>query len=209
MPESHLRAWRRVRRTPRHAALAAGVVVLTLTAAGCSSTGSSDSSAGSTRFVQGNGDISRAAQGHRPQVPNISGTTVDGKSLNLADYRGKVIVVNVWGSWCAPCRAEAPELEKAYKATKSKGVEFVGINTRDLAKANAIAFERDLGTTYPSLFDPQGKLLLKFPSGTLTLQSIPSTIVVDRKGGIAVRAAAALTEGQLLEMINPVAAEKS
>jgi thiol-disulfide isomerase/thioredoxin len=209
MPESRPRAWRRARRTPRHVSLAAGVAVLALTAVGCSSTGSGTSSGSSTRFVQGTGDISRAAQGHRPQVPDISGGTVDGKTLNLADYRGKVVVVNVWGSWCAPCRAEAPGLEKVYQSTKSEGVEFIGINTRDLAKDNALAFERNFGITYPSLFDPQGKLLLKFPNGTLTLQSIPSTIVVDRKGGIAVRAAAGLTEEKLQAMLAPVIAEKS
>lgn len=185
-----------------------GVAVLAV--AGCSSSTDSGGTGGSgTRFVQGNDEISRAAAGQRPKAPGISGQTIEGKTLKLSDYRGKVVVLNVWGSWCAPCRAEAPGMEKVYKDTKSRGVQFIGINTRDFDKGNAQAFYRSYGLTYPSLYDPEGRLLLKFPRGTLSPQSIPSTIVIDRDGRIAARASDALDEKKLHGMIDPLLSEKS
>jgi peroxiredoxin len=196
-----------VRRISFRAVLLTGAAALAL--AGCSSADESGGSAGSgTRFVQGDDSISRAAAGQRPQAPDITGTTLDGKPLKFADYRGKVIVVNVWASWCPPCRAEASGLEKVYKNTQSQGVEFIGINTRDPQKENAQAFYRTYGITFPSLYDPEGKLLLKFPKGILSPQSIPSTLVIDRKGRIAARASDGLSEKRLQSMIDPLIAEK-
>lgn len=90
--------------------------------------------------------------------------------------------MNVWGSWCPPCRAEAPHFAKVAKETKAKGVEFVGINTRDANKGPALAFEKDYEIGYPSLYDPVSKLIVNgFPKGSLNPQAIPSTIVLDRE----------------------------
>lgn len=112
------------------------------------------------------------------------------------------------GFLVCPCRAEAPNFEKVYQDLKGKGVQFVGINTRDTSTQNAVAFEKQQGITYQSLYDPTGKLMLRFKKGTLNPQAVPSTLVLDRDGKIAARSLAALTEGKLRKMINPVLAEK-
>lgn len=114
----------------------------------------------------------------------------------------------MWGSWCNPCRAEAPNFEKVYTDLKDDGVQFVGINTQDTSNDNARAFEKQQGITYPSLSDPSGKLMLRFKKGTLSLQAIPSTLILDREGKIAARSLAALSEEKLRKMITPVLAEK-
>jgi peroxiredoxin len=156
----------------------------------------------------GTDGISTAKKGERAEAPDLSGKTIDGGPLDVADYRGKVVVLNVWGSWCPPCRAEAPSFEKVFQDLKGQGVQFVGINTRDTSVTPARAFEKEQGVTFPSLYDPTGKLMLRFKKGTLNLQTIPSTLVLDREGGIAARSLAPLSEEKLRSMIAPVLAEK-
>ncbi|MFE3496897.1 TlpA family protein disulfide reductase [Streptomyces sp. NPDC059175] len=198
-------------RAPRVTLPAIGVAVLAaaLTLSACSggTTGKSGGG-GDTNFVASNGGISTVAKGKRVDAPVLSGKDLSGKPLSLADYKGKIIVLNLWGSWCAPCRAEAPYLTKVAKETKSKGVEFVGINTRDPQTGPALAFEKEFQVGYPSFHDPSGKMGLKFPKGSLSLQGIPSTVVVDRDGKIAARALTALDDKQLHSMIDPLVAEK-
>ncbi|MDX3071668.1 TlpA disulfide reductase family protein [Streptomyces sp. MI02-7b] len=193
----------------RGAAALAGAAAFALAATACStSTASSNGTGNGSNYVGGTGEISTIAQGHRTAAPDLSGKTVDGAQLSLADYRGKVVVVNVWGSWCPPCRAEAPHLAEVARQTKSQGVEFVGINTRDLQTAQAKAFEKEFGIPFPSLYDPAGDLLLRFPKGSLNPQAIPSTLILDRQGKIAVRALKELSAGELHKALDPVVAEK-
>jgi peroxiredoxin len=185
----------------------AGAAVATLLMSACSSGGTSGGG-GDTNFVMGKDGISTAKKGERAEAPDLSGKTVNGGQLDVASYKGKVVVLNVWGSWCAPCRAEAPNFEKVYQDLKTKGVQFVGINTRDTSTQNAVAFEKQQGITYQSLYDPTGKLMLRFKKGTLNPQAVPSTLVLDREGRIAARSLAALSEDKLRQMIAPVLAEK-
>ena len=185
----------------------AGAAVATLLMSACSSGGTSGGG-GDTNFVMGKDGISTAEKGERAAAPDLSGKTVNGGQLDVASYKGKVVVLNVWGSWCAPCRAEAPNFEKVYQDLKTKGVQFVGINTRDTSTQNAVAFEKQQGITYQSLYDPTGKLMLRFKRGTLNPQAVPSTLVLDREGKIAARSLAALSEDKLRKMIAPVLAEK-
>ncbi|MFD9395991.1 TlpA family protein disulfide reductase [Streptomyces sp. NPDC060000] len=186
---------------------AAGGAVAALLLSACTSGGTSGGG-GDTNFVMGKDGISTVEQGERDAAPDLSGKTVAGGQLDLKSYKGKVVVLNVWGSWCNPCRAEAPNFEKVYTDLKDDGVQFVGINTQDTSNDNALAFEKQQGITYPSLSDPTGKLLLRFKKGTLSLQAIPSTLVLDRQGKIAARSLAALSEEKLRKMITPVLAEK-
>ncbi|MFE4816470.1 TlpA family protein disulfide reductase [Streptomyces sp. NPDC056704] len=202
------RAEQRSNRTRSRAALlTTGAAVAALVLSACGSGGTSGGS-GNSNFVAGKDGISTVAKGSRAEAPDLSGPTVDGKQLDVKDYKGKVVVVNVWGSWCPPCRAEAPNFVKVAKDTAAKGVQFVGINTRDANISLAQAFEKQQGVTYPSLYDPTSKLLLRFKKGTLNLQTIPSTIVIDRDGKIAARTLQALSEDKLREMLDPVLAEK-
>ncbi|WP_327710488.1 TlpA family protein disulfide reductase [Streptomyces sp. NBC_00464] len=184
---------------------AAAALALTLTA--CSSD-SQTGGGGDTNFVTGKGGIATAAKGDRVEAPKLDGESLDGKKLDLADYKGKVIVLNAWGSWCAPCRLESKYFTKVAKATEDQGVQFVGVNTRDTERAQAVSFEKDYGVTYPSFYDPTGKLLLRFPKGTFRLQSIPSTVVIDRDGKLAARFVGGINDTQLREMIDPLIAEK-
>ncbi|WP_405949851.1 TlpA family protein disulfide reductase [Streptomyces prunicolor] len=185
----------------------AGVAVAALVLSACSSGGTSGGS-GNTNFITGSDGIATVKKGDRQAAPDLSGKTIDGKTLNTADYKGKVLVVNVWGSWCSPCRAEADNLVQVAKATADKDVQFVGLNTRDTSTDPAVAFEKKYQVPYPSLYDPTGRLMLRFKKGTLNPQAIPSTIVIDRDGKIAARALQALSEEKLREMLDPVIAEK-
>ncbi|MER5448107.1 TlpA disulfide reductase family protein [Streptomyces sp. NPDC002766] len=187
--------------------LAATAAAAALTLSACSSGGTSGGG-GDTNFVMGKDGISTVKKGERAAAPDLSGKTIDGNALDVASFKGKVVVLNLWGSWCAPCRAEAPNLEKVYQDLKAKDVQFVGINTRDAQVANARAFEKQYGVSFPSLYDPTGKLMLRFKKGTLNPQAIPSTLVLDRQGKIAARSLAALSEDKLRAMIDPVLAEK-
>lgn len=193
-------------RRRRAALLAAGAAAVAVTLSACGSGGTSGGS-GKTNFITGKDGISTVEQGARHDAPAIDGETLDGEKLSIDDYKGKVVVLNVWGSWCPPCRAEAPNFVKVAAATKDD-VQFVGINARDPQKGPALSFEKDYGVTYPSLYDPMGKLMLRFPKGTLNPQFIPSTVVIDRDGKIAARSQQPLNEEKLRKMVDPLIAEK-
>jgi thiol-disulfide isomerase/thioredoxin len=195
-------------RAPRAALATALAAVGALTLSACSDGGKSGGG-GSSNFVTNTGGISTVAKEDRRAPNRIAGETLEGETLDIADLKGKVVVLNVWGSWCAPCRGEAPHFAKVSKDTRAKGVEFVGVNTRDPRRGPAIAFEKDYGIDYPSLYDPAGKIIVNgFPKGTLIPQAIPSTVVLDRQGRIAARSLKAVSEEELREMIDPLIAEK-
>ncbi|MER6385107.1 TlpA disulfide reductase family protein [Streptomyces sp. NPDC001250] len=183
----------------------AAVTALTLSACG---KGGTSGGGGNTNFVTGHNGIATVPAGKRDAAPDLSGETIDGKTLDVASFKGQVVVVNVWGSWCSPCREEATYFSKVSKQYEGKGVQFVGINTRDTSTTPAVAFEKEHGIGYPSLYDPTGKLMLRFRKGTLNPQLIPSTLVIDKHGKVAARALEALDDTALLKMLKPVLAEK-
>ena len=123
-------------------------------------------------------------EGHRPSIPDISGTTLDGSSLSVSSLRGSVVVVNVWASWCGPCRDESPLLGRVAMATRPAGVRFVGIDEQDHADA-ARSFAASAGTAYPHVVDPDGSLLSSLR--LVPSSGIPSTLVLDRTGEVAAR----------------------
>ncbi|MEU8889073.1 TlpA disulfide reductase family protein [Streptomyces sp. NPDC048442] len=197
---------RRSTRTSRTALAVCGVLVGALALSACG--GDKPSSGGGTNFVAGKGGIDSVPVADRKPAPKLDGKTLQDKDFDVASLKGKVVVLNIWGSWCSPCRAEAPTFAKVAKELKSKGVEFVGIDARDPQKGQAIDFEKDAGIEYPSLYDPDGKLMLRFPKGSLNPQGIPNTIVIDKEGRVAGRSLAALNEKKLRQMIAPLIAEK-
>ncbi|MEV6631485.1 TlpA disulfide reductase family protein [Actinoplanes sp. NPDC051470] len=142
--------------------------------------------------------------GQRPQVEDVTGELLDGGTYDVAADRGKVVVVNFWGSWCNPCRAEADDLEQTFQATKAKGVSFIGVNSRDDRDA-ARDFERGR-VTYPSVFDPDGKVALKFDVNQV---STPQTLILDREGKIAVALRRATVVTELRPLVERVAAERT
>lgn len=191
----------------RAALLSAGAAALALTLSACAG-GGIEGGGGQTGFITGSDGIATVKKGDRDTAPDLSGKTIDGEQLDLSAYKGKIIVLNVWGSWCAPCRAEAPNLAKVSKDLADEGVQFVGINTRDTSTRPAVAFEEQYKVEYPSLYDPTGKLLLRFEKGSLNPQLIPSTLVIDREGKLAARTQQALSEEKLRKMLQPILAEK-
>jgi peroxiredoxin len=141
--------------------------------------------------------------GHRPQAPAVSGSTLTGQRLSLADYRGDTVVLNFWGSWCAPCRAEAPGLGTLNRQLKSSQVRFLGIDIRDESDA-AEAFMQQFGIGYPSLSDPNDEIALDFHS-TVPPADIPTTLVIDRSGRIAARIFGSTSYTQLKALVDKVA----
>jgi thiol-disulfide isomerase/thioredoxin len=142
------------------------------------------------------------APADRTAAPQITGDLLTGGRYDLASARGTVVVVNFWGSWCPPCRAEIGDLEATYQATKAKGVTFLGINIRD-DRDKARAFQAGR-VTYPSLFDPASRLALAFD---VPPNSIPATVILDRAGRVAVVIREAVLRAELEPIVTRVAAE--
>jgi thiol-disulfide isomerase/thioredoxin len=145
------------------------------------------------------GEIVKFSVGDRPAAPAISGDLLGGGSYDLASKQGKVVVINFWGSWCAPCRAEADDLEAVHKDRPE--VEFLGINIRD-ERDKAVAFATE-HSTYPSIFDPPGRLALKFED--VPPNTIPATIIIDQQGKIAIVIRKAILKQDLALMVAEVA----
>lgn len=180
------------------------IVALAVTAlAGCAGGQSSQPRTGDTRFVAGDGQVQVFPAAERHKAPAIEGSTIDGATEKLA--AGKVYVLNFWASWCAPCRAEAPVLKDIAAKTKASGVQFVGINFKDL-QASAQAYDRTVQPGYPSIFDKTGKVLLSF-QGTVPPAAIPSTLIIDSQGRIAGRALGAVKYNELLNAVTKVSDE--
>lgn len=155
------------------------LLALVLLGAGCSDI----EGTGDLDYVAGDGQVVEVVASDREDPVEISGTTVQGDPLDLADLRGKVVVLNVWWSGCGPCRTEMPMLVQAEDELGPEEVAFVGINIRDLAPENATAFERDRGVDYPSLYDPGSETLLRL--GSYAPYAPPATVVLDRDGRVA------------------------
>jgi thiol-disulfide isomerase/thioredoxin len=190
-------------RRPAAAAIAAALLA-TLALAGCGggaiAADTPDSSGQSFVGSAYNSSVFRA--GARPVAPDISGTTLTGQHLSLSAYRGSVVVINFWGSWCAPCRAEAPDLSALAANYATRGVRFLGIDIRD-DPVSADAFIKAFGIPYPSLNDPSDELALAF-RGTVPPAAIPTTLVIDRSGRIAARILGSVSYDSLRALITQV-----
>jgi len=188
-----------------HLGLAVGVSVMLLTACGRDAQGSLGSPAGDQNYASADGSVKLKDPNARQLAPVITGTTLKGGTWSIEDHRGHIIVFNVWASWCAPCRAEAPILKKISEKYEASGVDFVGLNIRD-STVSAIAFEKKFGITYPSLVDTGGELVLRF-AGDLNPSAIPSTLLVDKKGRVAASILGKVTEAMLTSLIQALQSE--
>lgn len=141
--------------------------------------------------------------GHRPLAPKVAGATVTGQHLSLAAYRGDTVVLNFWGSWCDPCRAEAPSLGTLARQLQPHGVRFLGIDIRDQPDA-ATAFMQQFGIGYPSLNDPDDEIALLFHA-TVPPAAIPTTLIIDKSGRIAARIFGSTSYQQLRSLVDRVA----
>lgn len=199
----------RLQRRAAHAALAGAAALIALCAAGCSGGQiGGDPPQNSGQSFVGSSYISTFYRaGQRPAAPLVTGVTLTGQKLSLAAYRGNVLVINFWGSWCAPCRAEAPALGTLARRLDGSGVRFVGIDIRDEPQS-ALAFMQTFGVQYPSLNDPGDEIALQFRS-TVPPAAIPTTIVIDRSGKVAARIVGGATYAQLKSVISEVTGQPS
>jgi thiol-disulfide isomerase/thioredoxin len=190
----------------RTAVRTAAALTAMLVLAACASTGADEQtrSAGQVGYPDVPRNLTRVPPDQRKELPTISGPALgSNQTISTQEFRGKVVVINVWGSWCPPCRKEAPDLQAASVETKDIA-QFVGITSKDYDPAPAKAFIRSFKITYPSIYDPTGKVLLAF-AGELPPSAIPSTMIIDRDGRLAVRVLSEVSKITLVDMINDVA----
>lgn len=182
------------------------VAVVVLTVTGCGGKNAANpTSAGDYRYVgtTPRGQVIPVAQ-RRAAGPAV-GTLIGGGTVALSQYRGKVVVVNFWASWCGPCRAESPQLEAVFRAQKAHGVQFVGIDIKDEKQA-AAAFVKDAGVSYPIIFDQLGRTALQL--GAINVQGLPITAMLDRAGRVAAIYSGGVTAADIEPAITALVAEK-
>ncbi len=189
----------------RGVAVAAGIALL-LT--GCSTGNDAAVYGGSFTFVSPGGQLEFSyPAADRGTVADLSGENVAGDgTVAVSDFAGKVVVLNFWGSWCAPCRAEAPALEQAATTLAPAGVQFLGINVKD-TKSAAADFLASKQVGYPSIYDPSMRTLLAIKG--YPASGIPSTIVLDRQGRVAHIWLQAIDDPQqMIDVVGAIAAEQ-
>lgn len=150
-------------------------------------------------YIAGDGSITEVAELNRGAAIEFTAKDLDGKSVNSSDFAGKVLVVNFWYAGCAPCRAEAKDLESVYQQFADKGVVFLGVNVRDGADT-AKTFNATFGVTYPSVTDLEGKVQLAF-SSSVAPNAVPTTLVLDKQGRVAARVLGRLSEPTILSTL--------
>lgn len=111
-------------------------------------------------------------------APDFTLDTPAGESISLAGQRGQVVIVNLWASWCLPCRAEMPAIQKVYLANRERGLQVLAVNsTYQDSEPAAVAFAEELGLTFPILLDSDGAVSRRY-----LLRALPTTFFIDRQG---------------------------
>ncbi len=129
------------------------------------------------------------------------------RTLALSDFPGQVVVINIWGQWCGPCRSEMPHLQQVYDDTRDLGVQFLGIDVRDNNRDAAVDFITDRNITFPSIYDPSMRTMIAF-GGKFPTTVIPSTLVLDRRHRVAAVFLRELLAEDLQPVVERLAAEK-
>jgi peroxiredoxin len=158
-------------------------------------------SASGTTVTSGN-SVTYAA-GHRPLAPGFTATSLTGAPVRLSSYRGKTLVLNFWGSWCAPCRSEASTLEVLAQQYRAQGVAFLGDDVADTT-ANALAFTQSHGVSYPSINDPGYAVVQQFRE-VAPVSSTPVTVVIDKTGRVVGFVVGAVSYGEMTTLLHQAA----
>jgi thiol-disulfide isomerase/thioredoxin len=160
-------------------------------------------------FVSPGGQVEFFYQpAQRKPLPDLAGDSLQqpGRQIAISSFPNDVVVLNIWGAWCANCRAEAPELQQVYDQTKSQGVQLLGIDFKDPSRDSALDFMSDYRMSYPSIYDFAGRTLLEL--NNFPRSAVPTTIVLDRSHRVAAVYLHQVTAADLLPEIQKVAAEK-
>jgi thiol-disulfide isomerase/thioredoxin len=182
--------------------------VALLVVAGCSTGDDAVVPGSEFQFVSPDGKTEIFYEGgDRKAIGNLSGDSLmeRDKRIQLSDYAGRVVVLNIWGSWCGPCRVEAPEMQKLYDQTRDSGVQVLGIDVRDEQRSAPEDFMRDRNLTYPSIYDPPGRSLLALKGYPKSV--VPSTIVLDKQHRVAAVYLRDLLAEDLRPLVDRLAAE--
>ncbi|HEY5856405.1 MAG TPA: TlpA disulfide reductase family protein [Aldersonia sp.] len=194
------------------AAVAAAFAVAGLGLTSCSTGSDAVAQGGTFDFVSPGGqtDIVYDPPSERGTIGDLSGPDlmVDGKTTSLDEFAGEVVVINMWGQWCGPCRGEADDLEQVYTDTKDSGVAFLGINVRDSEQDKARDFVLDNKIGYPSIYDPSMRSLIAL-GGNFPTSVIPTTLVLDRDHRVAAVFLRELLAEDLEPVVQRVAKEQS
>ena len=174
----------------------AGVIVL-LGGALAATLLTSGSNTASDRVV--NGNTVEYTAGHRPLAPDFTATSLTGSAIKMSSYQGNVLVLNFWGSWCAPCRSEAETLEVAYQQYRAQGVDFLGDDVAD-TPANALAFTKSESISYPSINDPGYFVVQEFRQAA-PVGSTPTTVVIDKTGHVIGMVIGTISNGELTALL--------
>jgi thiol-disulfide isomerase/thioredoxin len=193
-----------MRRLAFVAAAVAGLLV------GCSTGDDAVAQGGTFEFVAPGGktDILYDPPDHRGRPGPVSGPELmdPARTVSVDDFAGKVVVINVWGQWCGPCRAEVTQLQQVYSATRADGVALLGIDVRDNNREAAQDFVKDRKVTFPSIYDPAMRTMIAF-GGKYPTSVIPSTLVLDRRHRVAAVFLRELLAEDLQPVVQRVAAE--
>jgi thiol-disulfide isomerase/thioredoxin len=157
-------------------------------------------------YLDGNPAQRVYAAGDRPLAPDFTATSLTGTRISLASYRGKIVVLNFWGSWCPPCRAEAPTLAVLSEQYAAKGVAFLGDDVAD-TPADALSFTQSVGITYPSVNDPGYSVVQDFAQ-VVPVNDTPTTVVIDRTGHIASMVLGTVSYGTMVTLLSDAAVTK-
>ncbi|MGI8881537.1 MAG: TlpA family protein disulfide reductase [Jatrophihabitans sp.] len=182
--------------------LCAGLVL-----AGCSGTKDAvdQTAGGQYKYVGATPRGKTIAEAKRKVAGPAKGSLLDGSAWNLRALKGQVVVVNYWGTWCAPCRIETPNFQRVYQQFKAQGVTFVGVDVKETSSSPAKAFVKDNAITFPIVYDAGAKTALQI--GHLPLQGLPNTVVIDKQGKVAAVYVGSVQPGDLEPVLTSLAAE--
>jgi len=182
------------------------VLAAVLTLAACAGKNAVDQSANGTfEFHSGTALGKLYPDADRKKAGTFTGTLLDGGTTSLAATAGKVVVLNFWAAWCGPCKTETPQFDLVYRKLKSRGVAFLGIDTKDV-KGNAQSFVKDYDISYPIIYDEQGETALRL--GDLPATALPFTVLIDKQGKVAAVYVVRLSAKDLIGALHTLLAER-
>ena len=188
--------------------LALVLAAVALTAA-CSTGSDAVANGSEFNFVSPGGQTDITYEGDdRQAMTELEGESLmeEGEQIKLSSYKDKVVVLNLWGAWCPPCRVEAPQMQKIWEAYEDKGVQVLGIDLRDDDRSFPEDFMRDTKLTYPSIYDPSSRSLLVLQG--YPRAAVPSTIVLDKQHRVAAVFLRDLLASDLTPLLDRLVAEK-
>lgn len=154
-------------------------------------------------FRSANAPVSGPAGLTGQQAPSFTVASLSGGSSELAAHRGRIVVMNLWATWCPPCRAEMPDLQRLSDAYKSRNVDVLGVDQGESAERVA-SFAKSLGIRYPILLDQNQQY-----GRVYAALGLPTTVVVDPNGVVAKAFDGPLSYDQMVSAITPLLGKRS